>query len=92
MQQAHFPVTDVPQDIAAVYPAGTYLAQLATIADGAAGVLYATATTPPQFDVDYFVANSVNPLFQFTAGSGTPTWVKSSAAGLTFTLAVAQLE
>lgn len=91
MQQAHFTVTDSPADIAASYSPGTYLAQLATIADGAAGVLYGTAMTAPTDDADYFVANSINPLFQFSSGTGTPTWCKASAPGLSFTLAVAQL-
>ena len=91
MQQPHFDVTDAPQDLSAFYPAGQYLAQLATIADGSAGVLYGTATTPPADDADFFVCNSVSPLFIFHSGTGTPTWCKTSAPGLTLTLAVAQL-
>ena len=43
MQQPHFTVTDTPQDIAAAYPAGTYLAQMQEISEGSAGVRYATA-------------------------------------------------
>ena len=90
MQQVHFDATDTPQDISSTYVSGEYLAQMQTVADGSAGVLYATATTPPADDADYFVANSINPLFQFSV-SGTPTWVKTSHAGVTITLAVARL-
>jgi hypothetical protein len=91
MQQAHFDVTNTPADIAAVYPAGTYLAQLAAYIETPHGVLYATATHAPADDADYFRANLNGPLFQFSAGTGTPTWVKTSLPGLTFTLAVARL-
>ena len=91
MQQDHFTVTDQAQDISAVYPAGTYLAQATVYAEGSEGILYATAVTAPVVDADFFRANTANPLFQFTAGSGIPTWVKSSLAGLTLTLAVAQI-
>ena len=82
MQQAHFTVTDSPADIAASYSPGTYLAQLATIADGAAGVLYGTAMTAPTDDADYFVANSINPLFQFSSGTGNPDVVQGLSAGV----------
>ena len=91
MQQAHFAVHDQPADIAAVYPAGTYLAQLAAYVETPHGVLYATATTPPADDADYYRANLSGPLFTFHAGSGVPTWVKTSLTGLTFTLAVARV-
>ena len=69
MQQAHFDVSDVPADIAAGYPAGTYLAQLAAYVETPHGVLYATATTPPADDADYYRANLSGPLFQFSAGT-----------------------
>ena len=91
MQQPHFTVTDTPADIAASYPPGTYLAQMQELSEGAAGVRYATSTAAPADDADYFVANSLNPLFQFSSGTGTPTWVKAWPNGFTYTLAVAQL-
>jgi hypothetical protein len=91
MQQTHFTVTDTPADIATIYLPGRYLAQLATFAETPHGVLYATAMTAPPDDPDYFRCNLSAPLFEFSTVAGLPTWVKTSAPGLTFTLAVAQI-
>lgn len=90
-QQTPYTVTDVATDIAAAYGPGRYLAQLPDFAETPHGVLYATAMTAPADDAAYFRCNLSAPLFEFSTVSGLPTWCKTSAAGLTLTVAVAQI-
>ena len=90
-QQEPFEVTNVAQDIASAYGPGRYLAQLSRFAETPHGVLYATSAPAPTDDDAYFRCNLSAPLFEFSSVSGLPTWVKTSAPGLTFTLAVAQI-
>ena len=90
-QQAPYEVTDTVTDIASAYGPGRYLAQLSRFIETPHGVLYATAVTAPADDAAYFRANLSNPLFEFSTTTGMPTWCKTSEAGLTLTVAVAQI-
>ena len=51
---------------------------------------YASGPQPPANDEGYFLVSFAGTVRSFDFESGTPTWVKSSLAGVTFTLAVAR--
>ena len=95
-QVPHFPVTDTPSDItagAAALVAGCYVAQVvASLAEiGDQSVLYATATSAPADDADYFRAG-LGKFFTFEVDPTTPlpTWCKTSLPGLQIPIALAK--
>ena len=84
-QREHFDATSTPQDIAAAYPAGSYIAQTQGT------VLYAAAAAPPADLDDYFSTNDVEGgLFTFT--SPGPVWVRTREFRPNVAIAVADYE
>ena len=89
LQQSPFTVTNVPSDIAAAYPAGRYRAEFSSPGAGH-GVYWASGPQPPASDNGYFLISFSGAIRSFDFESGSSTWVKSTVADITLTLAVAR--